>query len=147
METLCYYFLRFSIFYLFTHTSFFSQLTIPPSLCSVFNVISSDTGEVLLVNHSANVFVFGNFNILHKYWLTYSDGADASRNLNQTLKFLTRVPECDDYSLPVSGFFLVSDSGCCFIVFLLASTNLDHDLAPVSFDLPISLKDIFLFIA
>ena len=37
----------------------------------VFNTISSNTDEVPLINLSANVFVFGGFNINHKGWLTY----------------------------------------------------------------------------
>ena len=32
--------------------------------------------EVLLNNPSANVFVFGEFNVHHKDWLTYSCGTD-----------------------------------------------------------------------
>ena len=29
-----------------------------------------------MINPSANVFVFGDFNAHHKDWLTYSDGTD-----------------------------------------------------------------------
>ena len=46
------------------------------SLCTVFNYISSNTDEVLSINPSANVFVFGDFNIRHKDWITYSGGSD-----------------------------------------------------------------------
>ena len=46
------------------------------SLCMVFYSISSNIDEVLLINPSANVFVFGDFNIHHKNWLTYSGGTD-----------------------------------------------------------------------
>ena len=42
----------------------------------VFDSISYNTDEVILVNPSANVFVFGDFNIYHKYWLAYSGGTD-----------------------------------------------------------------------
>ena len=42
------------------------------SLCTVFDSISSNIDEVLSINPSANVFVFGDFNIHHKDWLTYS---------------------------------------------------------------------------
>ena len=38
--------------------------------------ISSNIGEVLSINPSANVFVFGEFNVHHKDWLTYSGGTD-----------------------------------------------------------------------
>ena len=46
------------------------------SLCTVFDSISSNIDEVLSINPSANVFVFGDFNIHHKDWLTYSGGTD-----------------------------------------------------------------------
>ena len=46
------------------------------SLCTVFNSISSNIDEVLSINPSANVFVFGDFNVHHKDWLTYSGGTD-----------------------------------------------------------------------
>ena len=38
----------------------------------VFDYISSNIGEVLYINPSANVFVFADFNVHHKDWLTYS---------------------------------------------------------------------------
>ena len=44
------------------------------SLCLVFDSFSSNIDEVLLLNPSANVVVFGGFNIHHKDWLTYSGG-------------------------------------------------------------------------
>ena len=51
------------------------------SLCMVFYFISSNIDEVLLINPSAHVFVFGDFNIHHKNWLTYSGGTDKSGEL------------------------------------------------------------------
>ena len=35
------------------------------SLCKVFHAISSDIGEVLLIDQSTSVFVFDNFNLHH----------------------------------------------------------------------------------
>ena len=46
------------------------------SSCTVFDSISSNIDEALLINPSANVFVFGDFNVHHKDWLTYSGGTD-----------------------------------------------------------------------
>ena len=40
------------------------------SLCTVFYSISCKIDEVLSVNPSANVFVFRDFNVYHKDWLT-----------------------------------------------------------------------------
>ena len=42
------------------------------SLYMVFYSISSNIDEVLLINPSATVFVFGDFNVHHMDWLTYS---------------------------------------------------------------------------
>ena len=47
------------------------------SLSTVFGAVSSNIGgEILLMNPSANVFVFGEFNIHHKSWPTYSGETD-----------------------------------------------------------------------
>ena len=45
------------------------------SLCTVFDSISSGIDEVLSINPPA-VFVFGDFNVHHKDWLTYSGVTD-----------------------------------------------------------------------
>ena len=60
-----------SVFY------FFFLYWLPSSaLCTVFDSISSNINEVLSINPSANVFLFVDFNVLHKNWLTYSGGPD-----------------------------------------------------------------------
>ena len=58
--------------------SYFFFLYQSPSSClyTVFDSISSSIDEVLSINPSANVFVFGSFNVYHKDWLTYSSGTD-----------------------------------------------------------------------
>ena len=58
--------------------SYFFFLYRSPSsaLCTVFDSISSNKDEVLSINPSANVFVFGDFNIHHKDLVTYSGGTD-----------------------------------------------------------------------
>ena len=58
--------------------SYFFFLYRSPSsaLCTVFDSISSNIDEVLSINPSANVFVFGDFNVHHKDRLTYSGGPD-----------------------------------------------------------------------
>ena len=68
-----------------------------------FYSISSNIDEVPLINPSANVFVFGNFNVHHKDWLTYSGGTDRpgelcynfsiSNDLTQMVNFPTRIPD------------------------------------------------------
>ena len=51
------------------------------SLCTVFYSVSSNIDAVLSINPSANIFVFGDFNVHHKDWLTYSGGTDRSGEL------------------------------------------------------------------
>ena len=70
--------LLYSVFYIF----FLCQC--PSSFCMDFDAISSNIDEVLPINPSANVFVFGDFNVHHKDWLTYSGGTDRPEfhNLN-----------------------------------------------------------------
>ena len=71
------------------------------SLCTVFD---------------ANWFVFGDFSVHHKAWLTYSGGADRSGELcynffisNDLIKmvnFTSWIPDCDSYS-PVFWTYLI----------------------------------------
>ena len=58
-----------SVFYFF-----FLYLSYSLLLCTVFDSISSNMDEVLSIKPSANVFVFGDFNIHHEDWLAYSGG-------------------------------------------------------------------------
>ena len=50
---------------------FFLYRSPSSALCTVFDSISSNIDEVLSINPSANVFVFGGFNVHHQDWLTY----------------------------------------------------------------------------
>ena len=52
-----------------------------PDCKLVFDSISSNIDEVLSINPSANVFVFGDFNVNHKDWLIYSVGTDRPSEL------------------------------------------------------------------
>ena len=89
-------------------TSLIVLLLFPQSpllLCMVFDSVSSNINEVLLINPSANVFVFGDFNVHHKDWLTSSGGTDrsselchnfsVSNNFSQIVNFPTWIPDCD----------------------------------------------------
>ena len=55
---------------------FFFYQSFSSSLCTVFYSISSNIDAVLLINPSANVFIFRDFSIHHKDWLTNSGGTD-----------------------------------------------------------------------
>ena len=70
---------------------FFLYRSLSLSLCRVFYSISSNMNKILLINPSANVFVFGDFKVHHKDWITYSGGTDKSDELLQFfLKTLLR---------------------------------------------------------
>ena len=93
------------------------------SLCTVFYSISSNIDEVLLINPSANVFVFGDFNVHHKDWLTYSGGTDQpgelcynfsiSNDITQMVNFPRQIPDCDSHSPALLDLFLSSDASIC----------------------------------
>ena len=59
------------------------------------------------------MFVFGDFNVHHKDWPTYSDGTDRPGDLTQIVNFPTQIPECDSQSLAHFNFFLSSDTSIC----------------------------------
>ena len=86
----------------------------------VFDSVSSNIDEVLSINPSTDVFVFGDFNVHHKDWLTYSGGTDRSgelcynfyisNNLTQMVQFRTWIPDCDFQSPALLDLFLSSDA-------------------------------------
>ena len=90
---------------LFHWVSYLFFLSQSPSLpfSMVFDSISSNIDEVLSINSSVNVFVFGYFNVHHKDWFTYSGGTDqpgqlcynfsVSSDLTQMVNFPTWIPD------------------------------------------------------
>ena len=117
------------------------------SLCMVFDSISSNIDEALSVNPSANVFVFGDFNVHHKDWLTYSGGTDRSgelcynfsisNNLTQMLNFPTFIPDCDSHSPALLHLFLSSVTSICSTIAFPPLGNSDHVVVSVSIDFPL----------
>ena len=112
----------------------------------VFDSVLSNIDEVLLINPSANVFVFGYLNIHHKDWLTYSSGTDrpgelcynfsTSNDLTQMVNFPTRIPDCDSHSPALLDLFLSSDASICSTMAFPPLGNSDHVVVSVSIDLP-----------
>ena len=126
---------------------FFLDRSPSSSLCTVFDSISSNIDEVLLINPSANVFVFGDFNVHYKDWLTYSGGTDRpgelcyiSIDLTQIVNFPTRIPDCDSHSPALLDFFLSSDTSICSTMAFPPLGNSDHVVVSVSIDFPINSK-------
>ena len=120
------------------------------SLCTVFYSISSNIDEVLSINPSANVFVFGDFNVHHKDWLTYSGGTDRpgklcynfsiSHDLTQIVNFPTQIPDCDSHSPALLDLFISSDARICSTMAFPPLGNSDHVVVSVSIDFPINSK-------
>ena len=120
------------------------------SLCTVFDSISSNIDEVLSINPSANVFVFGDFNVHHKDWLTYSGETDRpgelcynssiSNDLTRMVNFPTQIPDCDCHSPALLNLFLSSDASICSTMAFPPLGNSDHVVVLVSIDFPINSK-------
>ena len=128
--------------------SYFFFLYRSPSsaLCTVFDSISSNIDEVLSINPSANIFVFGDFNVHHKDWLAYSGGTDQpgelcynfsiANDLTQMVNFPTRIPDCDSHNPALLDLFLTSDASICSTMAFPPSGNSDHVVVSVSIDFP-----------
>ena len=138
--------------------SYFFFLYRPPSLslCMVFDSTSSNIDEVLSINPSANVFVFGDFNIHHKDWLTYSGRTDRagelyynfsiSNDLTQILNFPTWIPDYDSHSTALLDLFISSDTSICLTPMAFPPLgNPDHVVVSVSINFPINSKQDTLF--
>ena len=129
---------------------FFLYQSPSSSLCTVFDSISSNIDEVLSINPSANVFVFGDFNVHHKDWLTYSGGTDRpgelcynfsiSNDLTQIVNFPTRIPDFDSHSPALLNLFISSDASICSTMAFPQLGNSDHVVVSVSIDFPINSK-------
>ena len=115
-------------------------------MCTVFDSISSNIDEVLSINPSANVFVFGDFNVHHKDWFTYSSGTDQpgelcynfsiSNDLAQMANFPTRIPDCDSHSPALLDLFISSDASICSTIAFAPLGTSDHVVISVSIDFP-----------
>ena len=128
---------------------FFLYQSPSSSLCMVFDSISSSIDAVLLflsINPSANVFVFGEFNIHHKDWLTYSCGTDGScelcyhfsisNDLTQMVNFPTQIPDCNSHSPALLDLCISSDASICSTKAFPPLGNSGHVVVSVSIDFP-----------
>ena len=110
----------------------------------MFHCISSNIDEVLSINPSAIVFVFRDFDVHHKDWLTYSGGTDRSgelcynfsisNDLTQMVNFPTWIPDCDSHSPALLDLFLLSDASICSTMTFPPLRNSDHVVVSVSID-------------
>ena len=96
------------------------------------------------------MFVFGDFNVHHKDWLTYSGGTDRlgelcynfsiSNNLTQIVSFPTQIPDCHSHIPALLDLFIPSDASISSKMVFLSLGNSDHVVVSVSIDFPINSK-------
>ena len=110
----------FSIGFTSLSVFFFLYQLPSSSFCTVFDSISSNIDEVLSLNRSSNVFVFGdfNFNIHLKDCFAYSGRSDRpdelcysfsiSNDFNQMVNSPTRIPDYDSHSPALLDLFLLT---------------------------------------
>ena len=111
---------------------FFLYLSLSLSLFMIFDSNSSNIGEVLSINPSVTVFVFGGFNIHHNDQLTYSGGTDRpgelcysfsiSINLTQMVNFPTWIADWLSQSCSFRYFFFL------MLVFVLQWLSLHWEI-------------------
>ena len=141
---LCRFLLVFRLALLHSVSYFFFLYRSPSSsLFLVFYSISSIIDEVVSINPSANVLVFGDINVHHKDWVTYSGGI--SNNLTQIVNFPTRIPDCDSHSPALLDLFISVDTSICSTMAFPPLGNSDHVVVSVSIDFPINSKQDTLF--
>ena len=119
-------------------------------LCTLFDAISSNKEEVLPINPSANVFVFGDFNAHHKYRLTYSGKTDTpgdlsynlsiSNDLTEMVNFPTRIPDRDFHKPTLLYLFISSDASICSTMVFPPLGNSGLVVISVSIDFSSSSK-------
>ena len=123
----------------------------------VFPDYLSVSYDYVLINPSANVFVFGDFNVHPKDWLTFSGGTDRhdelcynfsiSNGLTQMVKFPTRIPDCDSHSPALLDLILSPDASICSPMALPPLGNSDHIVTSVSIDFQVNSNEMPRFIA
>ena len=112
----------------------------------MFDSVSSNIDQVLTINAYANVFVFGDFIVHHKDWLTYSGGTDRSgelcfgfstpNDLTQIFNFPTRIPDCGSHGPGLLDLLLSSNTSFCSAMAFPPLGNSDHGVVSVSIDFP-----------
>ena len=116
------------------------------SLWTIFDYISSNIDEVLSIKPSATIFVFEDFKVHHKDWLTYSGGTDRpaelcynfsiSNDLIQMVNFPTRIPDCDSHNPALLDLFISSETSICSTMAFPPLGSSDQIVVSGSIDFP-----------
>ena len=98
------------------------------------------------------MFIFGDFNVHHKDWLTYSGGPSElcynfsiSNDLTQMVNFPTWIPDYDSHSPALLYLFLFFDNNISSTMTFSPLGNSDHVVVSVSIDFPSNSKGDALF--
>ena len=136
---------RLALLHSVSYFSFLYQ-SLSSSFCTVLDFISSNIDQVLPINPSANVFLFGDFSVYHKDWLTCSGEIDRSvelcynfsisNDITQMVNFPTRIPNCDSHTPALLDLFLLPGASICSTKAFPPLRNSDHDAVSDSTDFP-----------
>ena len=117
--------------------------------CSVIDSISENIDKALLAHPSANIFVFGDFNIHHSEWLPFSHTTSSSgintynfaisHSLTQLVDSPTRTPDRNDQEPSLLDLFLSSNPDICKTSTSCPLGNSDHSVVNVAIDFNSSL--------
>ena len=128
----------------------FLYLSPSPPLCTVLDSISSNIDQIVSINPSTNVIVFGDFNVHHKDWLTYSGGTDRpgelcykfsiSNDLTQMVNSPIWIPDCHSHNPVLLDLFISTDTSIWSTMAFLSLGNSDHVVVSVSIDFSINSK-------
>ena len=112
--------------------------------CTVVDSVSQSIDSALTSHPSANIFVFGDFNLHHKEWLN-SNRTDAagthvynfalSQSLHQAVDFVTRIPDRADHSPSLIDLFLTSNPTICQTSSSSALGKSDHVVVNIQINL------------
>ena len=120
--------------------------------CAVLDSVSESIDKALISHPTANIFVFGDFNVHHSDWLspfsncTNASGVHAynfalSHSLTQLVDFPTRIPRCDNQNPSLLDLFLSSNPNICKVSGSSPLGNSDHLVVNVEINLSLSLAN------
>ena len=114
---------------------------------SVFTTISNKIDNILIHHPSANINIFGDFNVHHIPWLTHSNRTDnvgvdcynfsIAYELSQIISFPTRIPDSPNQFASLLDLFLTSVPEFCTPTQLPPLGTSDHCTISVSIELPV----------
>ena len=94
--------------------------------------------------------IFGDFNVDHKDWLTYSGGGDRpgelcynfspSNDLTHIVNFPTRIPDCDSHSPALLDIFLSFQDSVWYTMAFPSLGRCNHVFVSVSIDFQVNSK-------